>query len=101
MATATGIPLKRLWVQWKPRIIEACFAIATGNACAQFEAPTAKLNTVQAALIGIGVTIITCALMWIGYRMAVQHAKWTEVTQVFWGGAIAGAAPVLAAWIFS
>jgi len=98
MATLTSIFQRR-----RPALHIGSLAIAfvASPAYAQFQGPTAKLNTVQAALIGMGVTIITCALMWVGYKMAVQHAKWTEVTQVFWGGAIAGAAPIIAAWIFS
>lgn len=100
MKTAMHIA-QRLRSQWKPRLISAALAIAASPAYAQFEGPTAKLNTVQQALIGFGATIITCALMWIGYRMVFQNAKWGEVTQIFWGGAIAGAAPIIGAWLFS
>jgi type IV secretion system protein VirB2 len=84
-----------------PLTISAAFAIIAIPAYAQFESTTAKLTNFQQALIGVGVTIITCALLWICYRMVFQHAKWAEMTQVFWGGVLGGSAPVLAAWLFS
>lgn len=92
--------LRRLSERATP-LIGVVLAIATGPAHAQFEPTAAKLNNVQAALIGVGVTIITCALVWIGYKMIFDHAKWADMTKVFWGGAIAGSAPLIAAWLFS
>lgn len=86
---------------WWARCLTSALALVASPAFAQFEGPTAKLNTVQQALIGVGVTIITCALLWAGYKMAFQHAKWAEVTSIFWGGALAGGAPLFGAWLFS
>lgn len=100
MSTATTI-LQRLSTQWAPHAIGVGLAIVASPAYAQFEGPAAKLNTIQAALLGVGATIISCALLWIGYRMVFQNAKWGEMTQIFWGGAIAGSSTIIAAWIFS
>jgi type IV secretion system protein VirB2 len=84
-----------------PLTISAILAGTASPAYAQFDRLNAKLSNVQAALLGIGVIVVTCALLWIAYRMIFQHAKWAEMTQVFWGGAIGGSASVIAAWLFS
>ena len=92
--------LKGLSARTTP-LIGASLAIAAGPTHAQFERVTAKLNNIQAWLIGVGAIIVTCALLWIAYKMIFDHAKWADMTKVFWGGAIAGSASVIAAWIFS
>jgi hypothetical protein len=81
------------------RIVVVALAFITNPAFAQFEKPTAKLTTVQMALIGIGITVITCAVLWTSYKMIFQHAKLAEMTHIFWGGALAGSATVIAGWL--
>jgi type IV secretion system protein VirB2 len=81
------------------RIVVVTLALITSPAYAQFEKPTAKLLTVQAALIGVGITIVTCAVLWASYKMIFQHAKFAEMTHIFWGGALAGSATAIAGWL--
>jgi hypothetical protein len=81
------------------RIVVMALALITNPAFAQFEKPTAKLTTVQMALIGIGITVITCAVLWISYKMIFHHAKLADMSNVFWGGSLAGSATALAGWL--
>lgn len=70
-------------------------------ALAQIEKVNTVLTRFQVMLIGLGVTIITIALLWVAYKMALQHSKWAEVANVAYGGILAGAAPGIAAWLIN
>lgn len=54
------------------------------------------LTTVSTWMTGIGVTIVTIALMVVGFRMVFQAAEWKDVAPVFWGGVIIGSASAIA-----
>jgi type IV secretion system protein VirB2 len=55
------------------------------------------LTTVSTWMTGIGVTIVTIALMVVGFRMTFHAAEWKDVAPVFWGGVIIGSASAIAA----
>jgi type IV secretion system protein VirB2 len=50
------------------------------------------LNDVNSWMLGIGGVIVTCALMFVGFRMVFQAAEWKDVAPVFWGGVLIGSA---------
>lgn len=54
------------------------------------------LQTLQSALQGIGVAIVTIAIMFVGFRMVFQAAQWKDVAPVFWGGVLIGGATSIA-----
>jgi type IV secretion system protein VirB2 len=68
-------------------------------------AQVAKVNTVmsniQALLVGISITVVTISLLWVGFKMAFQHAKWSEVSNIVIGASIVGGAPGIAAWLIN
>jgi type IV secretion system protein VirB2 len=76
-------------------------SIAAGQALAGGVGGLAKgatlLNTVSTWMTTIGITIVTIALMVVGFRMVFQAAEWKDVAPVFWGGVIIGSASGIAA----
>jgi type IV secretion system protein VirB2 len=50
------------------------------------------LSSVNTWMLGIGGVIVTCALMFVGFRMVFQAAEWKDVAPVFWGGVLIGSA---------
>lgn len=53
---------------------------------------TTLLGNVNSWMLGIGGIIVTCALMFVGFRMVFQAAEWKDVAPVFWGGVLIGSA---------
>jgi type IV secretion system protein VirB2 len=70
-------------------------------ALAQISKVNTVMQNVQTMLIGVCVTSFTIALLWTAYKMAFQHAKWTEVSNIVIAGIIAGGAPGIAAWLLN
>jgi type IV secretion system protein VirB2 len=68
-------------------------------------AQISKVNTVmlniQSVLVGVAVTCFTIALMWAGFKMAFQHAKWSEISNIVIGGILVGGAAGIAAWLIT
>ncbi|MES2899566.1 MAG: TrbC/VirB2 family protein [Pseudomonadota bacterium] len=78
----------------------ACAMIAT-PAFAQIAKVNSTMTQLQSILTGVAVTIFTIALLWVGFKMAFQHAKWAEVSNIVIGGIICGGAPGIAAWLIN
>jgi len=53
------------------------------------------LGSVNSWMLGIGGVIVTCALMFVGFRMVFQAAEWKDVAPVFWGGVLIGSAAAI------
>lgn len=81
----------------------AMFVIATAAtpAHAQLQKFNARLTDLQTALLGLGVVIITLAIIWVSYKMAWDHAKWPEVSRVFFAAILAGSASAIAGWLLA
>ena len=76
-------------------LVEAAFA--------QAGPPTqisTTLTNISTWLTSIGIVIITIAVMWAGYKMAFAGARFMDISNIFIGAAIAGAAGVIAGWFF-
>lgn len=50
------------------------------------------IGNVNSWMLGLGGIIVTCALMFVGFRMVFQAAEWKDVAPVFWGGVLIGSA---------
>ncbi|MBW8831184.1 MAG: TrbC/VirB2 family protein [Burkholderiales bacterium] len=50
------------------------------------------LGNVNSWMLALGGVIVTCALMFVGFRMVFQAAEWKDVAPVFWGGVLIGSA---------
>ena len=83
------------------RQMAALFALALFAipASAQITKVNTVMTNVQSMLIGISIIVVTIALLWVGYKMVFQHAKWSEVSNVIIGAIIVGGAPGIAAWL--
>jgi len=58
------------------------------------------LTNISTWLTSIGIVIITIAVMWAGYKMAFAGARFMDISNIFIGAAISGAAGVIAGWFF-
>jgi type IV secretion system protein VirB2 len=58
------------------------------------------LTNISIWLTSIGIVIITIAVMWAGYRIAFTGARFQDISNIFIGAAISGAAGVIAGWFF-
>lgn len=72
-------------------------AIAQAGPPAQIATTLANIST---WLTSIGIVIITIAVMWAGYRIAFTGARFQDISNIFIGAAISGAAGVIAGWFF-
>jgi type IV secretion system protein VirB2 len=77
----------------------AVMALATVPAQAQIAQLTTVMTNVQTALTGIAVVLFSIAILWAGFKMAFQHARWSEISNIVIGGVLAGGASAIAAWL--
>ena len=70
-------------------------------AYAQIQKLTTVMDNVKTALTGIGVVAFTIAIGWAGYKMAFQHAKWSEIANIIIGGVLVGGAAEIAGWLIN
>jgi type IV secretion system protein VirB2 len=57
------------------------------------------IDTVVAVLQAVGVGVFTIAIMWAGYRVAFQGARFSDVANIIIGGILVGGAAVFAGWL--
>jgi type IV secretion system protein VirB2 len=74
-------------------------ALLPGTAFAQVAKVNSTLAQVQSILQGASVVAFTIAIMWVGYKMAFQHAKWSEVSNIMIGGVFIGGAAAIASML--
>ncbi len=74
-------------------------ALATMPAHAQIQQVTTVMTNVQTVLTGVAVTMFTISIIWAGFKMAFQHAKWSEISNIVIGGILVGGAAAIAAWL--
>jgi hypothetical protein len=79
-------------------------APATGGTGASAVAQTrvtTVANSFLAILIAVGAVLIAGAFCYVGYGMAYNAKRWSDVANVFFGALIAGMGSMMAAWLFS
>ena len=77
-------------------------AALSGSASAQILGnTTGVLTELRDALRGIGIIVVTIAVMFVGFRMVFQAAQWKDVAPVFWGGVLIGGAAGIASSVLS
>ena len=74
-------------------------ALVAAPAHAQLEKVNATLTLIQTTLIGVSVVCLTIAIIWAGYKMIFQHARWTDISNIVIGGILIGASGPIAAWL--
>lgn len=87
--------------KWVGRVIAASglTGIASLPAQAQIAQVTTVMTNVQTVLTGVAVTMFTISIIWAGFKMAFQHAKWSEISNIVIGGILVGGAAAIAAWL--
>ena len=55
----------------------------------------------NAILATISVAVVTCAIIWAGFKMIFQHARLVDVANVLIGGTLIGGATAFASYIVS
>lgn len=83
------------------RVVAALMMLAASPAFAQISKVNTVMGNVQTVLVGVAVTVFTLALMWAGFKMAFQHAKWSEISNIVIGGILVGGAAGIAGWLIN
>lgn len=60
-----------------------------------------KVNDIVSWLQAAGVALFTAGIMWSGYKMVFAGAQFRDVSNILWGGVLAGGAAAFAGWLFS
>jgi type IV secretion system protein VirB2 len=81
------------------RLAGAALAGVAAPAFAQISKVNETMSNVQSVLSGVAVTAFTIALIWAGFKMAFQHAKWSEISNIVIGAIITGGAAGIASWL--
>lgn len=76
-----------------------CASLLPLPASAQITKVNTVMTNIQSMLVGVSVTAFTIALIWAGFKMAFQHAKWSEISNIVIGGIITGGAAGIASWL--
>jgi type IV secretion system protein VirB2 len=91
--------LRRSARQWAAAVMLG--AMSAIPAFAQISKVDSVMAAVQTTLTGVSVTAFTVALIWAGFKMAFQHAKWSEISNIVVGGILVGGAAGIASWLLS
>ena len=73
---------------------------SSAPAFAQVSQLTSGLDWIKTTITGIGVVVIVIAIMWTGIQMMFQHAKWSQVAHIFFGGILVGGAAAIGPQLF-
>jgi type IV secretion system protein VirB2 len=75
--------------------------VAASPSFAQVTQLTSGLDWIKGTITGVGIVIMIIAIMWTGIKMMFQHAKWSEVAMIFFGGILVGGAAAIGPQLFS
>ncbi|PZR44916.1 TrbC/VirB2 family protein [Paraburkholderia fungorum] len=84
----------RLTARWAT--VATVGLLATSPAWAQLSQVNTLLTTIQTTLLGVGGVICSISIIWAGFRMMFQHARFGDIANVFIGGLFVGCATVIA-----
>ncbi|MGE0315898.1 MAG: TrbC/VirB2 family protein [Lautropia sp.] len=62
---------------------------------------TQTFTDLQTLLVGLGIVVMSMAIMWCGYKMMFQHARFGEISNVVIGGILVGGAVAFAGWFMA
>lgn len=82
-------------------VLPMALSLVTTPAFAQITKLQGTMEKIVSVLTGVGVAIFTIALLWVGFKMAFQHAKWDEVSNIVIGAFIVGGASGIATWLIN
>lgn len=92
-------PSKKKWLSATGTLAGYCL-IAASPSYAQITQLTSGLDWIKTTITGVGIVIMVIAIMWTGVKMMFQHAKWSEVAGIFFGGILVGGAAAIGPQLF-
>jgi type IV secretory pathway VirB2 component (pilin) len=57
------------------------------------------LQNVLNVMQGIGVVAVSIAILYVGYKMVFQQARWSDIANIVFGAAFIGGATSIAHWL--
>ncbi|MCI0150077.1 TrbC/VirB2 family protein [Paraburkholderia sediminicola] len=91
------------WVLSSTRAGRSGLAIAAlltvTPAYAQLSQVNTLLTTIQTTLLSVGAVVCSISIIWAGFKMMFQHARFGDIANVFIGGLFVGCATVIAAML--
>ena len=75
--------------------------LVTSPAYAQITKLNSVASSIQTALVSVGVSLFTIALLWVGYKMAFDGARWADVANIVYGAILAGGAAGIASFLMA
>jgi len=79
----------------------AMYAVSAASFATGTEGIEEGVNELVILLTGLGIGIVTIAIMWGGYKMAFAGARFQDISNIMIGAVMAGSAAALAAWLFT
>ncbi|PLZ00416.1 hypothetical protein CY652_21355 [Burkholderia sp. WAC0059] len=86
------------------QVVAACLSslLLADPASAQITSQASTiLSDISTGLTALGVVICTIALMWAGFKMMFQHARFGEIANIFIGSMLVGGASTIAGVLMS
>jgi type IV secretion system protein VirB2 len=87
----------RIRVRWLVTI--TLLALTASPAYAQLSQVNTLLTTIQSTLLSVGAIVCSISIIWAGFKMMFQHARFGDIANVFIGGLFVGCATVIAAML--
>jgi uncharacterized protein with GYD domain len=84
-------PLRHVW-------LFALFALSSQAHAQLTDKPARMAADVAAMLQAMGVSMFIAAVLWVAYKMIFAGAGFRDVSNIAWGGVLAGAAAAIAGW---
>ncbi|MFX1824199.1 TrbC/VirB2 family protein [Acinetobacter sp. AS5] len=85
----------------KASVLMLFMTLISSPAFAQISKVNTVMSNVQSVLAGVAVTIFTITIMWAGFKLAWQQAKWSDISNIVIGGILVGGAAGIAAWLIN
>ncbi|CAB3786335.1 TrbC/VirB2 family protein [Paraburkholderia fynbosensis] len=96
---------RETWMRGSARAVRRGLAIApllaltVTPAYAQLSQVNTLLTTIQTTLLSVGAVVCSISIIWAGFKMMFQHARFGDIANVFIGGLFVGCATVIAAML--
>lgn len=91
----------RDFARWLGKLLTGAVlaALLVSPAYAQLSQVNTLLTTIQTTLLGVGGVVCSISIIWAGFKMMFQHARFGDIANVFIGGLFVGCATVIAAML--
>jgi len=109
----SGLHIKHRWIlprtrshgsarpTWRSLAIVPLVTLTVTPAYAQLSQVNTLLTTIQSTLLSVGAVVCSISIIWAGFKMMFQHARFGDIANVFIGGLFVGCATVIAAMLIS